>query len=84
MEEVLTPALRKRFLRFNEAYHYHRDRLTASGASGSVIARDCWTLALRDEFLSLDELKRYKMLVALHSVNGGELFALGPLADLED
>lgn len=82
--DELTPALRERFLRFHVVYEYHREQLEASGASGQVIAREVWELALHDEFLSLDELKLYKKLVAMHSVNGGELFALAPIDDRTD
>jgi hypothetical protein len=77
----LTPELREKFLRFHQAYEFARVKLEASGASGHTIARTVWEEALREEFLSLDELKLYKKLVAMHSVNGGELFALPSVPD---
>lgn len=74
--DELTPELRERFLQFRSVYQFHYGRLEASGAQGAVIAQDSWTLSLAEVRLEPDELKLYKKLVAMHSVNGGELFQL--------
>ena len=72
--QPITPELRARFLRFREAYEHARAKLTEEGAAGHVVASRPWEVALAEVPLTPEELKRYKMLVALHSVNGGELF----------
>jgi hypothetical protein len=73
--DKLTPELRDRFRRFHEVYEYNRIKLEKSGASGKVVAAEVWKAALNELPLSTEDLHLYKMHVALHSVNGGELFA---------
>jgi hypothetical protein len=66
--------MRERFIRFREVYEFTRERLVAEGAAGHVIASRPWDAALAAEPLESWELKLYKQLVAMHAVNGGELF----------
>ena len=73
--EKITPQLRERFLRFCGAYEAERERLEAEGVSGKVVAARVWQAALREVPLDARELHLYKLATALHSVNGGELFA---------
>jgi len=73
MREI-SPERRAKFLRFREVYEFHRAKLIEQGAAGHVVASRPWDAALAEVPLTPEELKRYKMLVALHSVNGGELF----------
>jgi hypothetical protein len=75
----LTPELRAKFLRFHEEYEFEHARLVATEVKGFRLAQGPWTAAQREVPLQPDELKLYKKLVALHSVNGGELFALAPI-----
>ena len=70
----LTPELRDKFLRFREVYEHNRIKLEESGASGKVVAAEVWKAALEAVPLTADELRTYKSLIAMHSVNGGELF----------
>ena len=70
----LTPELRDKFLRFREVYEHNRIKLEESGASGKVVAAEAWKAALAEIPLTDEELHVYKLRVALHSVNGGELF----------
>ena len=72
----LTPELRERFLRFRDAYEHTKAKLEADDASGYVIAGGTWEAALKEVPLTPDELKLYRKLVAMHSVNGGELFGI--------
>ena len=65
-----------KFLRFREVYEYTKEKLQSEGASGSVIAGKVWEAAQMEVPLTADELRIYKMHVALQSVNGGELFAI--------
>ena len=74
MDLAVTPELRRKFLRFREVYELTSARLRDEGASGSVIADQTYAAALREVTLTAAELRLYKMHVALHSVNGGELF----------
>jgi hypothetical protein len=74
MISSLTPELREKFLRFHEVYEMTRLELEESGASEAVIANQVWKAAQREVPLAPDELHRYKLLVALQSVNGEELF----------
>ena len=76
MDEI-TPELRGKFLHFHEVYEFTREKLQEEGASGFVVAAKVWEAAQREIPLTADELKIYKMHVALQSVNGGELFAIG-------
>ncbi|MEO7673518.1 MAG: hypothetical protein ABIU09_05510 [Pyrinomonadaceae bacterium] len=71
---VITPELRNKFLRFHEVYEIAKAMLRDEGASGSVIASRVWEVAKKDVTLTADELRIYKLHVALQSVNGGELF----------
>ena len=73
----LTPELREKFLKFKEKYEHAESRLQAADASGAVISKDTWESALAEVPLTPEELKLYRKLVAMHSVNGGELFAIG-------
>ena len=66
--------LRTKFLKFREVYEFARSRLVDEGAAGHVVASRPWDQALAEVPLTAEELKLYKLLVALHSVNGGELF----------
>jgi hypothetical protein len=44
------------------------------GAAGHVVASRPWDEAIAEVPVASGELKLYKLLVALHAVNGGELF----------
>jgi hypothetical protein len=72
--DKLAPELREKFLRFREVYEHNRIKLEESGASGKVVAAEVWKAALAEVPLADEELHIYKMHVALHSVNGGDLF----------
>jgi hypothetical protein len=74
----LTPELRDKFLKFHDVYESTRAKLEESGASGAVIAQAVWDAAQQAVPLTPAELRRYKLLVAMHSVNGGELFGNDP------
>ena len=74
--DSITPELRGKFLRFREVYEFTLEKLQLEGASGSVVAVKVWEAALREVPLTAEELRLYKMHVALQSVNGGELFAV--------
>ena len=76
MDLGLSPELRRKFLRFREVYEFTFARLQDEGASGSLIANQTYAAALREVPLTATELRLYKMHVALHSVNGGELFSI--------
>ena len=67
--------MRDKFLKFHDVYEQNRERLDDEGVSGAVLSSQVWELSLRVVPLSSDELLLYKKLVAMHSVNGGELFA---------
>ena len=49
--------------------------VTIEDSSGKVVAARVWQAALREVPLDARELHLYKLATALHSVNGGELFA---------
>lgn len=70
----LTPALRKKFLRFRAAYVREDGRLRAADVKGSELAKGPYAAALREVPLDPDELQLYRKLVAMQSVNGGFLF----------
>lgn len=72
----ITPELRERFLRFREVYEARRVELLEGQASGRLVATEPYSAAQEAVPLTLEELHLYKKLAALHSVNGGELFAL--------
>jgi hypothetical protein len=72
----ITPELRLKFLRFREVHEFTKVMLQEAGASGSVIAAEVWKAAEKEVPLTTEELKIYKMHVALQSVNGGALFAI--------
>jgi hypothetical protein len=72
--DTLTIGLREKFLRFRQAYETARERIEAAGAAGHIIASLPWEEALKEVPLHPAELRLYKQLVAMHSVNGGELF----------
>jgi hypothetical protein len=78
MKLDLTPELRDKFLRFREVYEFTQAKLEESGASGAVISQKVWEAAQEAVPLMPDELRQYKLLVAMHSVNGGELFGNDP------
>jgi hypothetical protein len=71
----LTNSLRDKFLKFHDIYEQNRERLDEEGVSGAVLSSLVWELSQREVPLASDELHLYKKLVAMHSVNGGELFA---------
>ena len=71
---VLTNSLREKFLRFHDVYEQNRERLLAEGVSGAVLSSAVWEDSLREVPLAAKELLLYKKLIAMHSVNGGELF----------
>ena len=71
----LPPDLRKKFFEFHDAYEFARECLLADGASGSFLAEETWRLALDEVPLTPKELQTYKLMIAMRSVNGGELFA---------
>ena len=70
----LTPHLRKRFLAFRRVYLATETRMLREEVQGAVIARQTWEEALAAVPLDSGELVLYKKLVAMQSVNGGELF----------
>ena len=72
----ITPELRMKFLKFHEIYGFTKEKLQSEGASGSVVAEKVWEAAQKEVPLTANELRIYKMHVALQSVNGGELFAI--------
>jgi hypothetical protein len=72
----MTPELRERFRRFREVYEARRLELVEGQASGRLVATEPYKAAQQAVPLTLDELHLYKKLTALHSVNGGELFAV--------
>lgn len=71
----LTNDLREKFLAFREAYLAAEQRMIEDEVQQVLIARMTWEEALAEVSLAPDELKLYKKLVAMHSVNGGEIFA---------
>lgn len=73
--DELTPELRARFVKFREAYEVEHARLVAAEVKGFQLAQGPWEAAQRAIPLRADELLLYKKLVAMHSVNGGSLFA---------
>lgn len=73
MNEI-TSEQRERFLGFRAAYLAEWERLVAEGASGSVVASGTWDAAMRAVPLEPEELKLYKIHVAMNAANGGELF----------
>jgi hypothetical protein len=72
---ALTNSMRDKFLKFHDVYEQNRERLDDEGVSGAVLSSQVWELSLREVPMTSDELHLYKKLVAMHSVNGGELFA---------
>jgi hypothetical protein len=72
--DKLGGGLREKFKQFHDAYEWAHSRLTAAGASEAVIAYEVWEEAQKAVPLTPAELRLYKQLVAMHSVNGGELF----------
>lgn len=72
---VVSPELRAKFLAFREVYLATEQRLTEEEAQAAVIARTVWIEAQAAVPLTPDELKVYKFLTAMHSVNGGEIFS---------
>lgn len=70
----LDPQLKSQFERFREIYLSVERRLTDEGASAALIAQETYRVAMLAVPLTAAELKLYKMLVAIHSVNGGKLF----------
>ena len=72
---TLTEELRRKFLEFHGVYETARRRLADTGASGGVVATRVWMIALRAVPLTVEELREYKLHVAMNSVNGGDLFS---------
>lgn len=70
----VSPELRAKFLAFREVYLATEQRLKDEEAQAAVIARTVWIEAHAAVPLAPDELKVYKFLTAMHSVNGGEIF----------
>ncbi len=70
----VSPKLRAKFLAFREVYLVIEQRLTEEEAHAAVIARTVWVEAQSAIPLDPDELKVYKFLTAMQSVNGGEPF----------
>lgn len=79
--DELTPALRQKFLWFREEYEFEHARLVAADVKGTLLAKGPWAVAQEKVPLEPDEMKLYKRLVAMHSVNGGELFGLAQSDD---
>jgi hypothetical protein len=77
---TLTPELREKFFEFLAVYEFTKFKLESEGHSGGYIANEVWRAAQAAVPLAPDELKLYKKLVALHSVNGGDIFADDRLA----
>lgn len=71
----LTSELRRRFTDFRIVYLATERRLIEEEVQGAVIAVKVWEEALAAVPLTPEELVLYKKLVAMHSVNGGVLFA---------
>ena len=70
----LTNPLKEKFLLFHDIYEQTREHLLSKGVSGAVLASEVWEISLRELPLAPEELRLYKQLIAMHSVNGGELF----------
>ena len=73
MHEI-TAEQRERFLEFRAVYEFEKAKLVDQGAAGHVLASRPWEAAMKAVPLEPAELKIYKIMVAMHSVNGGELF----------
>jgi hypothetical protein len=71
----LTPDLRRRFNDFRVVYLATERRLIEEEVQGAVIAVKVWEEAQAAVPLTAAELLLYRKLVAMHSVNGGTLFA---------
>lgn len=76
MQEV-TSALRLLFIAFRESYLAAEQRMIEENVQAAVIAVKVWEEALSAVPLTPSELILYKKLVAMQSVNGGELFGIG-------
>ena len=70
----VSPELRVKYLAFREVNIAAEQRLTEEDAQAAVIARTVWLEAQSAVPLTPNELKIYKFLTAMHSVNGGEIF----------
>lgn len=68
------PTLKALFEQFREICVSVGEKLELEGASAALIAQETYRVALLAVPLTAAELKLYKMLVAIHSVNGGVLF----------
>lgn len=75
--QILTSDLRVKFLAFREAYEHELARLLEREVKGTALAKLPYQQAQLEVPLTPSELHLYKKLVALHSVNGGELFGIG-------
>lgn len=73
MHEI-TDEQREKFRRFRAVYEAELERLRGEGASGLEVASGSWRAAMAAVPLEPWEEKIYKIMVAMHSVNGGELF----------
>jgi hypothetical protein len=82
--QPLTPELREKLLLFHEAYEAAHEWLV--GAGGEVVdieawevdvAEQAWEQALRASPLTPEELRIYKMHLAICIANGGELLPSG-------
>lgn len=74
MESEISLELQNRFRRFREIYLEEQQRQRTNGSSGWLLANEPYKVALREVPLAPDELRLYKKLFALQSVNGGTLF----------
>jgi hypothetical protein len=70
----MTPYRRERFLKFHAIYTEAKTRLEESDATGNTHEL-AWREAQKKEPLLESEIPFYKKLIALHSVNGGQLFS---------
>ena len=75
--DELTAELKEKFRRFHELYEINHQRLIDEGVTGAVLSGDVWQRTLLEMPLTSNELLLYKQLVAMHSVNGGDLFSDG-------
>ena len=70
----LTIPLREKFQRFHDVYERTHERLISEGVTGALLATKVWDDSLKEMPLTPAELRLYKQLIAMHSVNGGDLF----------
>ena len=87
--KALTPKLRDKLMRFHQAYEAALARLIGAGPSNEVTDDEAWDEAAAAQAweearlaspLTREELRVYKLHVAIHLLNGGAVF---PAVDAE-